>query len=600
MKKAVKSLFRVMILVMVLSLLAVPTSAALAQGIDEYGDAPEDAVAYPSTGQIGYFPTCLGGSVGYIGHNIPAMYFGPSAERDGDGNSGPCVFPPYDQDECCNDGDAGIMYTQVYTIIGPAGSETVVPCPGCSGTPLGYTCDINKALWGSSVDIQVQNPTDQVGFINVLIDWDQNGVWGGSSPCQTGPAPEHVLVNLPVPAGYSGPMSLIPGCPVDFKIGTNSGYVWTRFSISEAEVSPDDWDGSGYFTYGETEDYLLFVEESGTIVIEKQTNPDGSDQAFEFTGFVGSMFLRDGWYQWNWYRAPGQYTVTEIVPDCWQLTDIVCSDDNSVGDVPSATATINLEPGEEVWVTFYNEEYGTIIVEKQTAPDDSPQSFTFTGNAPGTIKDNEQIEVCLPAGGPYTVTESVPTCWDLTSIDLDDNNGSVDVPSATATINLEPGEVVTAIFYDTERGYIIVEKQTDPDGVPSTFTFAGELSGTIGDGEQLISPCLRPGDYTSWELPKPYWKLVDIMLDDDNSTYDFSARKVYFNLDPGETVTAVFTNRFIPPPEEEPPVEDHGAPVGIEVYPVDKIGLIAPWIALFAAIVAGGVFLIRRKAHSKN
>jgi len=53
------------------------------------------------------------------------------------------------------------------------------------------------------------------------------------------------------------------------------------------------------------------------------------------------------------------------------------------------------------------------------------------------------------------------------------------------------------------------------------------------------------------------------------------------------------------PPDLPPPGLEYGAAVGIEVYPVDKIGLIAPWIALAVVIIAGGVVLLmRRRAHS--
>ena len=38
--------------------------------------------------------------------------------------------------------------------------------------------------------------------------------------------------------------------------------------------------------------------------------------------------------------------------------------------------------------------------------------------------------------------------------------------------------------------------------------------------------------------------------------------------------------------------------VGGEVYPVNKVTLMAPWIALGAIILAGGVYLIRRRVHS--
>ena len=37
--------------------------------------------------------------------------------------------------------------------------------------------------------------------------------------------------------------------------------------------------------------------------------------------------------------------------------------------------------------------------------------------------------------------------------------------------------------------------------------------------------------------------------------------------------------------------------VGGDVYPINKVALVAPWIALAAVIIAGGIFLIRRRVH---
>ena len=77
------------------------TGTALAQQFD-YGDAPEDAVAYPG-GTIGKFPTCLGGSVGFIRHANAAngpLTFGASlvgmGDVDGDGRPDVLVSDPAD------------------------------------------------------------------------------------------------------------------------------------------------------------------------------------------------------------------------------------------------------------------------------------------------------------------------------------------------------------------------------------------------------------------------------------------------------------------------------------------------------------------------
>ena len=39
-------------------------------------------------------------------------------------------------------------------------------------------------------------------------------------------------------------------------------------------------------------------------------------------------------------------------------------------------------------------------------------------------------------------------------------------------------------------------------------------------------------------------------------------------------------------------------PVGSEAYPINKIGLIAPWVALAVVIAAGGFYLVRRRVHN--
>ncbi len=231
----------------------------------EYGDAPEgsNAIAYPATGVTGAFPTCKTiGPAGWIQHTNFGAWFGPSFDLELDGNAGLCpfgCFPPYDQDECFADGDAGLTIPLPYTI---DAALNVVPCPQCSsGTPLGDICQ--NALWGTNIDIDVHNhmPSQTIGYVNLLIDWDQNGQWSGSSNCPTAVTPEHVLVNFPVPNPYDGPLSGLMPFGAGFLIGPNRGYVWARFTITERPVPlpKPGWNGEGSFEDGETEDYLLEI-----------------------------------------------------------------------------------------------------------------------------------------------------------------------------------------------------------------------------------------------------------------------------------------------------------------------------------------------------
>ena len=227
----------------------------------DFGDAPEgsNAVAYPATGVKGAFPTCTTiGPVGWwIQHVGSGAWFGSGNDFEGEGNGGLCpgCFPPYDQDECFGDGDAGLIIPQPYTI---DATLNVVPCPQCGGTPLGDICQ--TAVWGTNIDIEVHNhmPNQTIGYVNLLIDWDQNGQWGGASNCPTAATPEHALVNFPVPNPYDGQLSGLMPIGAGFLIGPNRGYVWARFTITEVPV-PEPWDGSGIFEDGETEDYLLEI-----------------------------------------------------------------------------------------------------------------------------------------------------------------------------------------------------------------------------------------------------------------------------------------------------------------------------------------------------
>ena len=250
----------------------------------DFGDAPEGGEAYPSSGVMGQFPTCktVGMPLNWIQHGLGWAHFGTAWDAEPDGDAGLCpppgCFPTYDDDECYLDGDAGLIVPEPYTINATTGA--VVTCPQSAGTPLGLTCQ--TATWGTDVDIFVVNnmPNEAVGYVNVLMDWNQDGQWAfnGSTTCAAVPVPEHVLVNQLIPAGYIGPLSGVPGGVPNFQIGPNPGYVWTRFTISEREVPlgiknfnthnsglqvlPDGWHGAGEFEDGETEDYLLRIDEA--------------------------------------------------------------------------------------------------------------------------------------------------------------------------------------------------------------------------------------------------------------------------------------------------------------------------------------------------
>ena len=101
--------------------------------------------------------------------------------------------------------------------------------------------------------------------------------------------------------------------------------------------------------------------EVGSITIVKDAVPD-SGVVFAFTGDLGKWALdEDGGSSVPSSRTfanlePGTYEVKETTVEGWELTKIACTDpdDGTDVDVGEATATIDLDAGEDVVCTFTN------------------------------------------------------------------------------------------------------------------------------------------------------------------------------------------------------------------------------------------------------
>ncbi len=155
--------------------------------------------------------------------------------------------------------------------------------------------------------------------------------------------------------------------------------------------------------------------------------------------------------------APGAYTIEESYTDGGFLYQ------DGMG-----TNTLTVTPP------------GTIIVEKQTLPDGAMDSFSFTGDAAGSIQDGQQITVANLVPGTYTSTETVPAGWVLTSIACDDANSSGNLGMARATFNLEAGETVTCTFTNAQPTQVGFSKSFLPDtiGPGSTSTLRFDIDNT--------------------------------------------------------------------------------------------------------------------------
>lgn len=252
----------------------------------DWGDAPDGVLAYPN-GPVGSFPTALGPDWMFHPPQPGLLYLGNELDFEYEGNGGlPFTeFFEYDFDECSDQNapssDDGLLYPGAYTIQ----SGAIVSCPTALGH-LGPPC--GEAAWGVDIDLEVVNQLPDA-WLHVLVDWNQDGVWGGVDNGCASPAPELVLANIHVPFTGSTPVALstvVSGLP-PIQIGSRSGYVWARFTLTDALLPfPGTWNGGlgsggwGDPPLGETEDYLLNILDSTAGVAEGTPSVDAPPAAF--------------------------------------------------------------------------------------------------------------------------------------------------------------------------------------------------------------------------------------------------------------------------------------------------------------------------------
>ncbi len=144
-------------------------------------------------------------------------------------------------------------------------------------------------------------------------------------------------------------------------------------------------------------------------------------------------------------------------------------------------SAINVSPGENVTCTFANRKRGQIIVIEDAVPNDAqdfaftaaggltPTSFNLDDDSDGTLSNTQTFANVVPAAG-YSVAETVPSGWDLSSATCND-------ASPVSNINVSAGEIVTCTFTSQKRASVTVLKDATPDDPQDfSFTAGGGLS----------------------------------------------------------------------------------------------------------------------------
>jgi uncharacterized repeat protein (TIGR02543 family) len=304
--------------------------------------------------------------------------------------------------------------------------------------------------------------------------------------------------------------------------------------------------------------------QTGSISVTKTACPVGYSGVFNFvtSAPAGAFSLTDGATWQSGPIAPGNYTLTEIAQAGWDLTNIIVNDptNNSRVDLATRTVFIALEPGENISILYQNSQQtpdlGSFSVTKVTCPGGSSEPFRFVTSAPGgsfSLTDGTTWNSGNLPPGTYTVTELVPSGWEITNILLNDPSGisTVDLTTGTAIINLQAGTHVSIVYQDAQApplgGLISVVKAVCPTDTSAQFRFvssASEGAFSLSNGDVWSSGELSPGRYIVTEVMQAGWAISDIVVVDPSNAYtvDLSTGTVAINLQAGSHVTVIYQN----------------------------------------------------------
>ena len=343
----------------------------------------------------------------------------------------------------------------------------------------------------------------------------------------------------------------------EFIVPTGNGYSFTEgaaagWFLSSATCS----DGSPVSNIdvgsAETVTCTFVNRRSGRITVVKDARPnDPQDFDFAAGGALSpsSFTLDDDGDESNGLAStrayasvpPGSgYSISETVPAGWTQAGVICSDG-------SPATNINVSEGENVVCTFTNDKQATLVVVKDSQPDD-PQDFSFTaggGLSPSSfaldddgddfngLAHSRTFANLTPAGG-YSVAEAPEPGWTGTA---DCSDGS-----PPSNIDLGIGEVVTCTFTNRRHGSITLNLDTQPDDPqdfafttssglsPSSFTLDDDGDDGNGLSNTISFPDVSPGQHSIDQTPVPGWLQEDASCSNGSQLPDI-------DLAPAEHIT---------------------------------------------------------------
>jgi hypothetical protein len=289
------------------------------------------------------------------------------------------------------------------------------------------------------------------------------------------------------------------------------------------------------------------TRDTGTITVRKVVNPTTDPGLFNLridgqTAGTGAN-VGHGGGTGTIVVPTGTHSVSETAGTNTSLANYSSSFEcsNNLDGSGTSTGNFQLTTGQNITCVFTNVRFGGIIVQKQTLPDGSAQSFTFTANYNQngfSLSDGQSNNSGTLLPGNYSVSEVVPNGWDQTSAVCSDQ-------SAVNAISLQAGETVTCVFTNTQRASISGTKYEVNAGA-TTGTVGNELQGwTIfidangngtHDGGEVSDITDANGDYDFGNVVPGTYRICEVLQ--AGWTQVFPAGNPGCHtvvLDPGET-----------------------------------------------------------------
>ena len=470
----------------------------------------------------------------------------------GDGGStGPQTVPTgsYDLSEAAGSGTDLADYGTTFACTGNATAATG------SGTAWSVevaedetvVCTFTNTRASGSLELKkALDPSDDPGLFDLTIAGVATATDvgdGGSTGPQTVPTGSYDLSEAAGSGTDLADYGTTFACTGNATAATGSGTAWS------VEVAEDE---TVVCTFTNT-------RASGSLELKKALDPSDDPGLFDLTiaGVATATDVGDGGSTGPQTVPTGSYDLSEAAGSGTDLADygttFACTG-NATAATGSGTAwSVEVAEDETVVCTFTNTRAsGSLELKKALDPSDDPGLFdlTIAGVATATdVGDGGSTGPQTVPTGSYDLSEAAGSGTDLADYGTTfacTGNATAATGSGTAwSVEVAEDETVVCTFTNTRAsGSVTIKKVTDPSPDPTgtSFTFSGDVSGSIGDGGTIVLPDLAPGTYTSTELVPGGWTLDSIVCDDDDSSGDTGTATATVVVGAGEDVTCTFTN----------------------------------------------------------